>query len=61
MTYYSPTSAESVDMDEALKAGHVEEPAREMHFWAMVKEVEDAKIVKSIDFRMIDPLLDPMA
>jgi hypothetical protein len=41
-SYYNPTSWELVEIEEALKAGHVVEPLNDMQFCASVTEVEDA-------------------
>jgi hypothetical protein len=41
-------------MEEALKAGHVLEPDRDMHFCAKVTEVDDANSVNRSDFCIVD-------
>jgi hypothetical protein len=41
-------------MEEALKAGHVLEPDRDMQFCAKVTEVDDASSVNRSDFCIVD-------
>ena len=41
-------------MEEALKAGHVLEPDRDMQFCAKVTEVDDASSVNRKDFCIVD-------
>ena len=41
-------------MEEALKAGHVLEPDRDMQFCAKVIEVDDASSVNRRDFCIVD-------
>jgi hypothetical protein len=41
-------------MEEALKAGHVLEPDRDMQFCAKVTEVDDVSSVNRSDFRIVD-------
>ena len=53
-SYYSPTREESVEMEEALKAGHVLEPDRDMQFCAEVIEVDNASSVNRSDFCIVD-------
>lgn len=41
-------------MEEALKAGHVLEPDRDMQFCAKVTEVDDVSSVNRSDFCIVD-------
>jgi hypothetical protein len=43
-------------MEEALKAGHVLEPDRDMQFCAEVTEVDNASSVNRSDFCIVDPV-----
>jgi hypothetical protein len=47
-------------MEEALKAGHVLEPDREMHFCAEVIEVDNASSVNRSDFCIVDLFVSRM-
>jgi hypothetical protein len=52
LSYYSPTRDESVEMEEALKAGQVVEPDSGMQFCARVIEGVDANKVNTSALRM---------
>ena len=54
MSYYSPTRYVSVEMEEALKAGHVLEPESGMQVCARVAEVDDANSVHSSVLPIMD-------
>ena len=43
-----------MEIEEALKAGHVLEPDRDMQFCAKVTEVDDASSVNRSDFCIVD-------
>ena len=51
-SYYSPTRKESVETEEALKAGQVVEPDSDTQFCARVGWVDDANSVNSSAIRM---------
>lgn len=55
--YYRLTSSELVEMEDALNAEHVVEPARGMQFCASVTEVDDASNPSKTDLFMAFVLL----
>lgn len=50
--YYSPTREESVEMDDALKAGQAAEPASEMQFWARATSTKSARALPTTNLRI---------
>ena len=47
LTYKKETRAESVEIEDTLKAGHCVEPERGMQLCAEVKGIDDATIVRA--------------
>ena len=56
-TYYRPTSAELVEIEDALKAGQVVESARDTQFWATMAGVRAARRPKAIALHMAEAQL----